>query len=151
VRQRLDILTLGVPDVAAARRFYVEGLGWEPTLDLPGEIVFLQVGHGMLLGLWDAAKLEADAGDTTPPTPPPSPPGPVTLSHNVGSEEEVAEVLARAQAAGARILKPAGPAPFGGVYGFFADPSGVRWEVAWNPGWRVEPDGRARLDAAADG
>ena len=76
MRQRLDILTLGVADVAAARRFYVEGLGWEPTLDLPGEIVFVQVGHGLLLALWDAARLEADAGGSGPA---PAPPGPLTL------------------------------------------------------------------------
>jgi uncharacterized protein len=144
VRQRLDLLTVGVPDVAAARRFYVDGLGWEPTLDLPGEVLFLQVAHGLLVSLWGAEQLEADAGGSGPP---PSLPGPLTLSHNVGSEAEVAEVLDRAAAAGARILRAARPASFGGVHGFFADPAGLRWEIAWNPGWRVEPDGRARLDA----
>ena len=148
MRQRLDILTLGVADVAAARRFYVEGLGWEPTLDLPGEIVFVQVGHGLLLALWDAARLEADAGGSGPA---PAPPGPLTLSHNVATAGEVAEVLARAEAAGARIVKPAQRASFGGVHGFFADPAGFRWEVAWNPGWHVDADGRARLATVAEG
>ena len=51
---RVHIITLGMPDLAAARRFYVEGLGWEPTMEVPGEIVFLRVGHGLLLGLWHA-------------------------------------------------------------------------------------------------
>jgi len=59
VRQRLDFVTIGVRDLGASRRFYMDGLGWEPTLDLP-EVVFLQVGHGLLLGLWPAEDMEAD-------------------------------------------------------------------------------------------
>src|SRR4051794_7970496 len=62
MQPRLDLLTVAVPDLDAARRFYVDGLGWEPTLDVPGEVVFLQLGHGLLVGLFGAADLAADMG-----------------------------------------------------------------------------------------
>jgi catechol 2,3-dioxygenase-like lactoylglutathione lyase family enzyme len=67
MQPRLDVLTLGVPDLDAARRFYIDGLGWEPLLEVPGEIVFVQVGHGRLLALWRADALETDIfGDGAP-------------------------------------------------------------------------------------
>lgn len=145
MEQRLDVLTLGVPDLGAARRFYVDGLGWEPVLEVPGEIVFLQVGHGRLLALWGADALEADiVGDRAPA--PAAPPGAgVSLGHNVGSEAEVAAILERAAAAGGTVLKPAQRADFGGFHGYFADPAGFRWDVVHNPGWSVGADGQVRL------
>ena len=71
----VHFITLGVSDLAAARRFYVEGLGWPSAFDVPGEITFIQVGHGLLLGLFGAAALEADIGRRGAPTtgPPRSP------------------------------------------------------------------------------
>ena len=71
-----------------------------------------------------------------------------TLSHNVGSEDEVREVMRAAESAGARVLKPAQTADFGGFHGHFADPSGFVWEVAHNPGWSVQPDGTVMLGPA---
>ena len=61
MNQHLTFVTLGVADVAASRRFYVDGLGWTPLLDLPGEITFFQVGHGLVLGIWGIDRLGADA------------------------------------------------------------------------------------------
>ena len=73
----VHFITLGVSDLAAARRFYVEGLGWPSAFDVPGEITFIQVGHGLLLGLFGAAALEADIGRRgTPTTGPPRSPSP---------------------------------------------------------------------------
>jgi catechol 2,3-dioxygenase-like lactoylglutathione lyase family enzyme len=151
VRQRLDFVTIGVRDLGASRWFYVDGLGWEPTLDLP-EVVFLQVGHGLILGLWPAVDMEADvrgaAGSPAQPADDPTGPGagvPFTLAHNVDSDQAVVEALEAAAAAGATILKPAQRAGFGGFHGYFADPDGVRWEVAHNPGWSVADDGRVTL------
>ncbi len=145
MRQRLDFVTIGVRDLAASRRFYVEGLGWEPTLDLP-EVVFLQVGHGLLLGLWPVEDMEADVGgDAAGSRAEPGSGAPFTLAHNVDSDQAVVEVLASAEAAGATILKQAQRAGFGGFHGYFADPDGFRWEVAHNPGWSVAPDGRVTL------
>ncbi len=143
--QRLHVVTLGVRDLEAARRFYVDGLGWRPTLDVAGEVVFIQVAPGVLLSLWDAAQMEADYGGE----PVGSGAAAVSLACNVGSDDEVAVVLARAQAAGARVLKPAQRASWGGVHGHFEDPCGFRWEVAHNPGLVVEDDGTVRIGAAS--
>lgn len=142
MQPRLDVLTVAVADVSASHAFYVDGLGWAPALEIPDEIIFLQLGHGLLVALWGADRLAADMG---------LPPGSVspgagfTLAQNVGSPEEVAEVVARAGAAGGTVLKPAQTAAFGGTHGYFADPSGIRWEVAYNPGLTVGADGRVEI------
>jgi len=141
VQQRLDLLTLGVRDLQASRRFYVEGLGWEPTLDLP-EIVFIQVNHGLLLGLFPAKELEADVGERPEVS---DAAARFTLAHNVGSQSEVDEALERVEPSGGSIVKPAQPAAFGGYHAYVADPDGFRWEIAYNPGWRVSPDGRVSI------
>jgi len=109
---------------------------------VPSVIVFLQVGHGLLLALWTADELDADAGTERSGA---TAPAGYALSHNVASDDEVVDVLAQAAAAGATILKPAQHADFGGLHGYFADPNGVRWEVAHNPGWRVAADGQVTI------
>jgi catechol 2,3-dioxygenase-like lactoylglutathione lyase family enzyme len=142
----INFITLGVPDLQAARRFYVDGLGWNPTLEVEGEVVFIQVSRGQLLGLWWADKLEADAGAAGGAPPAEYRGAGMVLSHNVGSEEDVLRVLEEAAAAGGTILRPAERSPdFDGLHGHFADPAGFRWEVAHNPGWRVDADGRVHL------
>ena len=147
---RINFITLGVPDLEAARRFYVDGLGWEPTLEVEGEVVFVQTAPGQLLGLWWADKLEADAGAAGGPPPVQWRGAGMVLSQNVASEEEVVRLLDEAVAAGGTILRPAERSPdFGGLHGHFADPAGFRWEVAHNPGWSVEADGRVRLGPAS--
>jgi catechol 2,3-dioxygenase-like lactoylglutathione lyase family enzyme len=133
--QRVHFVTLGVADLAEARRFYVEGLGWEPTLEVAGEVIFIQVAHGVLLSLWNAAEMAAVVGE------PVAGPGAVALAHNVERPEQVAEFLARAEAAGATIIVPARRATWGGVQGWFADPAGFRWEVAHNPALTVDAAG----------
>lgn len=135
--QRVDIITLGVADLDVARRFYVDGLGWEPTLDVPDEVIFIQVGHGLLLGLFTG--LAQDLGGVGLGDPSAAP---VTLAHNVTTDAEVGRVLARAEAAGGRIVKAAQPSAVGFVHGYFADPFGFYWEVACNPGIAVDADGR---------
>jgi catechol 2,3-dioxygenase-like lactoylglutathione lyase family enzyme len=141
VEPRVTFITLGVPDLDAARRFYVDGLGWEPALDVPGEVIFIQVGHGLLLALFDAGKMAADIGAGAPVAPTAG----IALAHNVGTEAEVVQAIDRAAAAGATVLKPAQATTWGGHHGYFADPAGFVWEVAHNPGWRVEPDGRVAI------
>jgi catechol 2,3-dioxygenase-like lactoylglutathione lyase family enzyme len=140
---RLDLLTLGVPDLDAAHRFYVDGLGWEPALVVEDEVVFIQVGHSRLLALFGADALEEDSGEG--PGFGPAAAAPMSLAQNVRSEDEVRAVMASAEAAGATILKPAQRAFWGGFHGYFADPAGFRWEVAYNPNMRVDPDGRVRI------
>jgi catechol 2,3-dioxygenase-like lactoylglutathione lyase family enzyme len=143
MQPRLDLLTLAVSDLDVARKFYIDGLGWSPTLDLPGEIIFLQANHGLMIGLFSARDLAADmevAPDTVIPG------AGFTLAYNVGGEDEVRRMIEQAERAGARIIKPAQRAAFGGFHGYFADPSGIRWEVAWNPGWRVDDEGRVHIE-----
>jgi uncharacterized protein len=141
MKPSVQLITLGVADLEKARAFYVDGLGWEPTFEVPGAIVFIQVGHGLLLGLFGADDLAADIGRAEAS----SGPAAMTLAQVLDTEEEVSATLAAAEAAGARILKPAQWADFGGFHGYFADPSGFRWEIATNPGWSEAPDGTVTL------
>lgn len=138
--QQLSLVTLGVRDLGTSRRFYSEGLGWSPLLAVD-EVVFYQVGKGLALGLFGLDDLGADIGH------PATAGTPFTLACNVGSAAEVDEAMARAAKAGARVLKPAQRAAFGGYHGYFADPDGHRWEVCHNPGWSVAEDGTVSLTA----
>ena len=126
--QRISFITLAIADLDAARAFYVDGLGWQPELDVPGEVIMIRAGERLILSLWDRAAFEAEVGEPAGTGLPP-----ITLAHNVATREEVDEVLALA----ARLGRPvAGPAEreWGGYTGYFADPDGFRWEIAWNPG-----------------
>ena len=139
MEQRLHFLTLATPDLDAARRFYRDGLGWTVFHDEPGEIVFFQIAPGLLLALFDAEKFDQDLlrHHST------SGVSGITLAHNVADRESVATTLAALEAAGGTILKPAQEGAFGGVFhGHAADPNGVIWEIAYNPGWRIDEDGR---------
>ncbi len=138
----MNLITLGVADVDAARRFFVDGLGWQPALDVPGEVTFIQVGHGLLLGLFSASDLEADIGPAGGGTL--GPPA-MSLAQVVATEDEVIAILDRAEAAGATIMKAPQKAAFGGFHGYFADPLGFHWEVATNPGWSVADDGKVTI------
>src|SRR5690349_1776219 len=100
-----------------------------------------------MLGLFEAAHFSEDLGN---PATSSVPIRGVTLSQNVGGPQDVDRVMADAQRAGATVVKAPQYASFGGYHGHFADPNGIVWEIAYNPGWRVEPDGRVRLDAPAD-
>jgi catechol 2,3-dioxygenase-like lactoylglutathione lyase family enzyme len=137
----VHLITLGVPDVEQARAFYVDGLGWASAFDVPGVITFIQVGHGLLLGLFGADDLDADIGQGVHA----KGPAPFTLAQVLETEDAVRATLDAAQAAGATILKPAQHADFGGFHGYFADPAGFRWEIATNPGWSVASDGTVSI------
>jgi hypothetical protein len=142
--QRIDIVTLGVHDLAAAREFYVEGLGWDIALEVPGDIVFVQVNHGLLLAFYPVEDLAADVVPGATPRPVTAPP-PMSLAQVVADEDEVIAVCERARLAGATVLKEPQGADFGGFHCYFADPSGFHWEVATNPGWQVGADGRVSI------
>ena len=133
MEQRLSLVTLGVADTARARAFY-EALGWEGQSP-DGDVVFFQSG-GMVVALWGREKIAADSAveDTGGY-------GGITLAHDVRSPEEVAAVLAEAEAAGATVGRAGAPTEWGGYSGVFIDPDGHPWEVAHNPGWTITPDG----------
>lgn len=130
MEQRISFVTLAVRDLDATRRFYVDGLGWAPELDVPGEVLMFRAGEHLVLSLWDAGHFEAEVGpvargDGVPP---------LTLAHNVPSREQVDEVLATARDAGADPVSDAAEREWGGYTGYFGDPDGFRWEIAYNPG-----------------
>ena len=139
MEQRLSLVTLGVADLERARRFYEDGLGWRRGNEHP-EVVFYQVG-GAVLALFSREALAADARIPAAD----SGFGGITLAYNARTRAEVDAVLAQAEAAGAKILKPAEDAFWGGYSGYFADPDGHPWEVAWNPEWTLADDGSVRL------
>jgi uncharacterized protein len=139
VEQRISILTLGVADLERSCQFY-ERLGWKRSTASAEGIVFFQAG-GMALALCPRAELAKDANVASN--------GPgfagVAIAYNARSRDEVDAVLAQAEAAGARILKAAQEASWGGYSGYFADPDNFAWEVAWNPFFAIAEDGRILL------
>jgi len=140
MEQRISLITLGVDDLARARRFYEEGLGWRVGMAVEGEVAFFQL-NGLILSLYSRADLAQDAGLAEAG----SGFAGITLAHNVRSEEEVDALLSEAQRAGGRVVKPASRAEWGGYSGYFADPDGHLWEVAHNPGFPIDAEGNTRL------
>lgn len=141
MEQRLSLVTLGVADLERSAKFYEEGLGWRRGSKEEG-VVFFQM-PGALLGLYPLRALAEDIGIDPDSTP--SGFRGVTLAYNARSREEVDAVLREAAVAGGRIVKLAEEVFWGGYSGYFTDPDGHYWEVAHNPFWTIESDGRVRL------
>lgn len=137
MEQRIDLITLRVEDLEAATRYYTEGLGWRPLLSVPGEVTFLQVAPGLALSLFVASGFDADIGGRLQAS--------FTLAHNVGGEEEVREVVDDMVSSGGTLLKGPQRADWGGWHALVADPTGVCWEIAHNPGWSVADDGTVSI------
>lgn len=134
MKPRITVVTLGVDDLECALRFYRDGLGL-PTQGIVGAefehgaVAFFDLANGLRLALWPRTSLAHDTGlaqgarDATE----------FSLAHNVSSRAEVDAVMAQAHGAGATIVKPAHHTFWGGYAGYFQDPDGHLWEVAWNP------------------
>ena len=136
---RISIVTLGVSDLARSRAFY-ERLGFKASTVSNEHAAFFQAG-GMALALYPRKALAEDAhlpdgGGGF---------GGITLAHNVRRKEDADALLAEAEAAGGRILKPAQDVFWGGYSGYFADPDGHPWEVAWNPFFPLDETGNLML------
>ena len=140
MQPRVDLISLGVRSIDASRSFYIDGLGWPVHREVAGEVLFIQVNHGLILSLWDAGQMQSEAA-TDPPAGGPG----IPLSHNLASTAEVDSVMAEAETAGALIVAAPKAQPWGGYTGYFADPDGYRWEVAFNPGWAVDGGGKVTL------
>jgi uncharacterized protein len=138
VEQRVSLVTLGVRDLARARRFY-EALGWKTGAEPDDDVAFFQAGR-MVLALWGRDQLAEDSGVEDG-----GGWGGVTLAYNTRSPAEVDDVMQEAEAAGATITRPAGETFWGGYSGAFADPEGHAWEVAHNPHWTLDEDGSIRI------
>jgi predicted lactoylglutathione lyase len=134
VEQRISLVTLGVDDLDRARRFY-EALGWDGQE--VEQTVFFQAG-GTAFVLWGREKLRADCG---------IPDGPVgtfdgvVLAHNVRSEAQVDDVVAAAKRAGGTVTRAPEETFYGGYAGYFTDPDGHAWEIAYNPTFALAEDG----------
>jgi uncharacterized protein len=129
MEQRLSLVTLAVADRARSRAFYLDGLGWEAAVD-EQDVLMFTVADRVLLSLWEESSFEAEVGPVR------RGPGlaPITLAHNCRDRAAVDDVLDDARAAGADPVETASDREWGGYSGYFADPDGYRWEVAWAPG-----------------
>jgi uncharacterized protein len=141
MQPRITLITLGVDDLERSLRLYRDGLGLE-TEGIVGEdvdggdgaVVFFDLHGGLKLGLWLRRCIGKDSGV---PVGDPSATE-FTLAHNVASKKDVDAVMEQAGEAGATIVKAARETFFGGYAGYFQDPDGHLWEVAWNPAWNVQ-------------
>lgn len=131
---RITLITLAVDDLDRALRFYRDGLGL-PTEGIVGQefehgaVAFFDLAHGLRLALWPRASLAHDSGLAVAPRSATD----FCLAHNVATRAEVDAVMGEAQRAGGCVVKPAGDTFWGGYAGYFQDPDGHLWEVAFNP------------------
>lgn len=139
MKPSVSVITIGVDDLEESVKFYRDGLGW-PTEGIigtefeHGAVAFFDLQHGVKLALFPRADIAHDAGiqrtDRSPTE--------FTLGHNVRSEAEVDAAMNRAIEAGAHLVKPAQKTFWGGYAGYFQDPDGHLWEVAFNPAFMPE-------------
>ncbi|MCK9441723.1 MAG: VOC family protein [Methanothrix sp.] len=132
MQPRLNIVTLGVRDLDKAVKFYRDGLGWPLSSASAGDFAIFKLSTGTALALYPRNLLAKDANvkDTGGF-------GGITLAQNVETPEEVDLVLSQAVKSGGTVIKSARKADWGGYSGYFADPDGHPWEVAWNPHFRL--------------
>ena len=138
MKPKIKVLTLAVGDLGRSLAFYRDGLGL-PTEGITGQqfedgaVVFFRLNDDLVLALYPAASLAKDAGIVATG----ARLGAVSIGHLVGSKAEVDAVMAEALRAGATVTDPARERFWGGYSGYFHDPDGHLWEVAWNPEWPV--------------
>ena len=126
--QRITFVTLAVADLDRTRAFYVDGLGWEPEVFVPDEVLMIRMGEKLVLSLWVESGFESEVG----PIRRGEGAAPITLAHNVATEPEVDAILELVGSLGAET-SIAQKRDWGGYTGYFADPDGFRWEIAVNP------------------
>jgi hypothetical protein len=141
MKPRITVLTLGVDDLEKSLRFYRDGLGL-PTEGIVGQefehgaVAFFNLQSGLRLALWPRNSIAYDTKLAKPARSPTD----FTIGHNVSSKKEVDSVMKKAAGAGAKTLKPAHKTFYGGYAGYFQDPDGHLWEIAWNPNWEIGED-----------
>jgi catechol 2,3-dioxygenase-like lactoylglutathione lyase family enzyme len=138
MKPRITLITLGVDDLETSLKFYRDGLGL-PTEGIIGKehehgaVAFFDLQNGLKLALWPRKSIAHDTGLPLQPKSATE----FTVAHNVKSKADVDEVMEQARIAGAKIIKPAAEAFWGGYTGYFQDPDGHVWEIAWNPAWET--------------
>ena len=133
MRQKLSLVTLGVKDFQRSVDFYRNGLGWKTSSASGDDVAFFPMG-GIVLALYPREKLAEDATVDARG----SGFSGIALAYNAKSETEVDEVLQTVERIGGKIVKSAQKVFWGGYSGYFADPDGYLWEVAWNPFWAFD-------------
>jgi predicted lactoylglutathione lyase len=139
MEQRITLITLGVRDLDRSTSFY-ERLGWKRSMRAAEGVAFFQLG-GMAMSLYPREDLAKDANVSAEG----SGFAGVALAFNTRSKREVDDVLQEAATAGGRIVKAGEDAVWGGYSGYFSDPEGFLWEVAWNPSFAIAADGAIKL------
>lgn len=140
MRQKLNLITLGVDDFEKSLNFYEKGLGWKKSDKSMEELALFDLG-GIVLALHPRHELAADATLKYQP----SEFSGMTVSYNAKSEKEVDEVMAQVKKLGAKIIKPAQKVYWGGYSGYFKDLDGHLFEVAYNPFWPLDEKGNVIL------
>ena len=135
----LSVVTLGVSNLHASRRFYGDGFGWTPVF-ANDEILFFQM-NGLMLGMWLAERLADDMARA------PAPPGSISLAHNVADQASVEPLMNRLRTHCGTQLRGADAPPQGGYRGYVADPDGHSWEIAYNPTWPIDAQGHVTFAA----
>jgi len=139
MKPRITIITLGVDDLENSLKFYRDGLSL-PTQGIigtefeHGAVAFFKLQNGVMLALWPRKNIAWDSNLSLQPASSTE----LTLGHLVNTKEEVDAVMKQAKEAGAKIVKTAGDAFWGGYSGYFQDPDGHLWEIAWNPQMKIE-------------
>jgi hypothetical protein len=138
MKPRVTVITLGVDDLNKALAFYRDGLGFATqgiigTEFEHGAVAFFDLQSGLKLAIWPRSSIAHDAGIPKSNRSPTD----ITIGHNVRTRDEVDTVMAQAERAGARIVKPAHATFWGGYAGYFQDPDDHLWEVVWNPQFEV--------------
>jgi len=140
MKQRINVLTIGVDNLEKSLKFYRDGLGFQTqgiigTEFEHGAVIFFDLTNGMKLALWERKNIAWDTGlpqEQHPST------TEFTIGHNLNSSKEVDEVMLQAKHAGAKIVKPAQDTFYGGYAGYFQDLDGHLWEIIFNPQWKIE-------------
>lgn len=142
--QRMSMITLGVADLERAKAFYRDVVGWTPA-PTPPEIAFFDLG-GTVFSLYPHAGMVEDMGLVEGKAADGAYQG-FAIAHNARSKEEVDAIFARLKKNGATIKKEPEEVFWGGYSGYFCDPDGHMWEVAYNPHWTIGEDGRISMSA----
>jgi catechol 2,3-dioxygenase-like lactoylglutathione lyase family enzyme len=140
MEQRISLITLGVADLKRAAAFYENVVGWKPEPSPPG-VVFFDL-NGLVFAPWPHAELAKDMGMAADSVPAYRGYAP---AHNVRNEEEVDAIFARLKEHSATIVKQPQKTFWGGYSGYFSDPDGHTWEIAYNPFWTIRQDGRVSM------
>ncbi|HEY6870245.1 MAG TPA: VOC family protein [Novosphingobium sp.] len=133
-QQQLSLVTLTIHEIARSQRFYGDGFGWKTVYE-SSEVLFYQM-NGLVLALWMAGPMVADLGR------PDGHSNGFALAHNVPAPDEVDRLAGRLADHGGTVLREPAEPPHGGRRAYVADPDMHAWEIAWNPAWTIDAEGR---------